>query len=344
LHTDYQESIEGAAQVVRAALPLANKYKLPANPITYAILYEYILGKNTELKASVEDLFKHHNAIDAKDFTALYNTFLVDNNEEAMVKTRQALLALLASTQKSLQEAGKDSQSYSESLNNAVDDLQGGGDISTATNAISRLIDETSQMQASSQTLQDELSKSNRDLAELQTEFERVRHESMVDPLTGIQNRRAFDDALAECCSQTKIDQQPLCLLIIDIDHFKKVNDTYGHVVGDAVLKCVSSALNKTIRGGDLLARYGGEEFVVVLPMTPMEGAERVADNICNIVRNQAMDKNQVGDNVGRVTVSVGVALFSEAESTEEFVARADTALYRAKESGRNRVCTHTVT
>jgi diguanylate cyclase len=165
----------------------------------------------------------------------------------------------------------------------------------------------------------------------------------MVDPLTGIQNRRAFDESLTEILEHAQANNEPVCLLMVDIDHFKAVNDSHGHVVGDAVLKQVASAINDTVRGGDVLARYGGEEFVVLLPSTTMEGAERVADNICNKVRNKHMDRNSVGKDIGKVTVSVGVALFHAQESNEELLVRADTALYRAKESGRNRVCTHAV-
>ena len=343
MDTNFQESIKEAALIVRDALPLANKYNLPVNPIIYAVLYEYILGRNLDLKASVDELLSTKNTINVEEINSIYKLFLIDNNEEVMLSAHQTLLGLLESTQRSLQKVDEDSQSYSDNLNTAADELQGEGDLSSTTNIISRLIDETSQMRTSSQTLQDDLAKSNNDLAKLQTEFDRLRRESMIDPLTGVKNRRTFDEALAECCAQAKDDQEALCLLIIDIDHFKKVNDTYGHVVGDAVIKFVAKALSNTVRGGDLVARYGGEEFVVVLPATPMEGAERVADNICNAVRNQAMEKNKVGADVGRVTVSVGVALFCNTESTEEFVSRADTALYRAKESGRNRVCTHTV-
>ena len=342
--TEYSEDVEEAAQIARTALPLAGKYALSMNPINYAVLYEYVLGKNSELKKSLDTLFNGDEPINRDQMYHQYKTHLQSTDEEAINNIRQTLLDLMSSTQHSLSQIGDDSQSYSNNLNSAVAELQQGGDISAASDVIAKLIEDTTHMQSSSQSLQDELTKTNDDLAKLRTEFKRVRQESMIDPLTGIQNRRSFDDELAKCCATSKSNQEPLSLLIIDIDHFKKVNDTYGHVVGDAVLKRVAEALNNTVRGGDLLARYGGEEFVVVLPNTPMEGAERVADNICNNVRNLPMDKNQVGKEVGRVTVSVGVALYHGAESEQDFVARSDTALYRAKESGRNRVCTHTVT
>ena len=343
MNTEYPENLEEAIQIARAALPLAGKHGLPMNPINYALLYEYVLGKNPELKASLDQLFNDDQAIDHEQMLHQYKTYLLNTDEAAINNVRQALLELMSSTQNSLSIIGENSDNYTDNLNAAASELKQGGDISAATGVIAKLILDTSSMQSCSQKLQDQLAKTNNDLAKLRTEFKRVRQESMVDPLTGIQNRRAFDHDLAECCKLAKVDLNPLCLLLIDIDHFKKVNDTYGHVVGDAVLKCISKALNDTVRGGDLLARYGGEEFVIVLPNTSMDGAEHVADNICNVVRNQILDTNNVGKDVGRITVSVGVALFHTTESEEDFISRADTALYRAKESGRNRVCTHTI-
>ncbi len=343
LNNEYPESVNEAAQIARAALPLAGKFALPVNPVNYAVLYEYVAGKNQALKASLDQLRASSGEISDEQMLSQYKAFVLDTDEEALNEVRQALVSVMASTRESLDKVGDESQAYQDNLSAAANELQGSGDMSTATDVIAQLIDETVRMQATSQRLQDELAKTNDDLSKLRTEFKRVRHESMVDSLTGIQNRRAFDESLAACCQQSKSNNEPMCLLLVDIDLFKKVNDRFGHVVGDAVLKRVSEAINDCVRGGDILARYGGEEFVVVLPNTAMEGAERVADNICNRVRNQAMDKTLDGQNVGRVTVSVGVALFHPSETEEAFVVRADTALYRAKESGRNRVCTHTL-
>jgi len=343
VNIDYQESVEEATQIARSALPLANKYALPANPINYAVLYEYVAGQNLELKEAMDQLSQDPSAVTREQLQSLYNNYVNLTDEQAVRDVRQALAGIVETTQGSLNDIDRESQAYHESLGDAANKLSSGSETTNTVDIIANLIDETVRMQVSSLTMQKELAKATSDLSNLRTEFKRVRRESLVDPLTGIQNRRAFDQSLAEFCEQAKTTNEPVCLLLVDIDHFKKVNDTYGHVVGDAVLKRVSAALNDTVRGGDVLARYGGEEFVLLLPNTPMEGAERVADNICNNVRNQAMDRSRVGKDIGKVTVSVGVALFHPKESTEEFVVRADTALYRAKESGRNRVCTHTL-
>ena len=339
---EYSESLEEATQIARTALPLASQFALPVNPVNYAVLYEYVAGQNPPLSAALDQL--RNNAKDLTDIqvNSLYQNFVSDTDEQALKNVRLALSNIVDSTQGSLNMVARESHAYQENLGEAAQQLTE-GESSSVVDIVARLIDETVRMQASSRGLQEELAKTNEDLSNLRTEFKRVREESIVDPLTGIHNRRAFDNALADACEHAKTGNEALCLLLVDIDHFKKVNDNYGHVVGDAVLKQVSNVLNDVVRDGDILARYGGEEFVLLLPNTPMEGAERVADNICARVRNQQMDRGCVGKDIGRVTVSVGVALFCSNESIEQFVVRADTALYRAKESGRNRVCTNEI-
>ncbi|MBN4079322.1 diguanylate cyclase [Beggiatoa alba] len=343
MHNDYTESIEEATQLARVALPMASACALPANPVNYAVLYEYVAGQNSELCTALDHLREDRCELSNEQVQSLYNDYVSMTDEQAVQNVRQALSSIVKSTRGSLDKVGRESQAYSENLGDAASQLQAGIESVTTADIIVRLIDETVRMQVASQVMQEELAQTNEDLSRLRTEFKRVRRESLVDPLTGIRNRRAFDISLNECCEQAKIGGEALCMLLVDIDHFKKVNDSHGHVLGDAVLKQVASAIDESVRGGDVLARYGGEEFVVLLPNTPMEGAERVADNICNKVRNLKMDSRTVGKNIGQVTVSVGVALFYAEESREQFVARADTALYRAKESGRNRVCTHSV-
>ena len=338
----YLEDLQEAAQIARQALPLATQFSLPANPLNYTVLYEYVSGKNQELSTAIDQLRKTPDSLTNEQMASFYQSYVSDTDEEGIKEARNALSAIVNSTLGSLDRVAQESQTYHENLGEAAEQLTG-SESGNSLDIVAKLIDETVRMQAASRSLEEELSKTNQDLNNLRSEFQRVQEESLVDGLTGIKNRRAFDEALASAQKQTITSNEVLSLLLIDIDFFKKVNDTHGHVVGDAVLKQVANAINESVRGGDVLARYGGEEFAVLLPSTTMDGAEHVADNICNKVRNQKMDRATVGKDIGRVTVSVGVALFSNNEAGEEFIARADTALYRAKESGRNRVCTCTV-
>ena len=174
----------------------------------------------------------------------------------------------------------------------------------------------------------------------LEKEFEQAKTAATVDFLTGVANRKAFDETLAKCISEASSDHNDLCLLMIDIDHFKRFNDEYGHIVGDEVLKFVTKKTKEIVRGRDFLARFGGEEFVVILPQTPLSGAKTVAENIRAFFAEAKLTAVATSKKLGKVTVSIGAALYRPGEPLETFINRSDQALYFAKDSGRNRVAT----
>ncbi|MFQ5598814.1 MAG: GGDEF domain-containing protein, partial [Nitrospiria bacterium] len=166
--------------------------------------------------------------------------------------------------------------------------------------------------------------------------------EATVDFLTGLANRKAFNETLAICASETASDDNDLCLLLIDIDHFKRFNDTYGHITGDEVLKFVGRKIKKKLKGTDFVARFGGEEFAVILPKTLLKGAKVVAEAIRTLFAETKLKSVQTSRLLGTVTVSIGAACYRPGESLEDFINRSDQALYYAKDGGRNRVATET--
>jgi diguanylate cyclase (GGDEF)-like protein len=166
-----------------------------------------------------------------------------------------------------------------------------------------------------------------------------VEQMAVTDGLTGLFNRRYFQQALERELSRADRGGGSLALLLLDIDHFKLLNDTYGHAIGDAVLKKISDVLNETLRKGDVLARYGGEEFVVLLPQATYEGAQEFAQRVWNAVGTAKIHPAGRGH---RVTVSVGFALLpDDVDSAEALLEAADRALYFAKETGRDKVAAY---
>ncbi len=157
-----------------------------------------------------------------------------------------------------------------------------------------------------------------------------------LDALTNLNNRRQFETRLGQEISITKRQNNPLCAMMVDIDFFKKVNDTYGHAAGDEVLRTVASIIKEQLRESDIPARYGGEEVAVLLPFTKIEEAQIVGERL-----RKAVEAHPVTvDNVEiAVTISMGLAEYNKIESGEELFERADKALYEAKKGGRNRVC-----
>jgi len=161
---------------------------------------------------------------------------------------------------------------------------------------------------------------------------------SITDELTGIANRRHFEWRLAEEVERARRYQYPLSALMLDLDHFKRVNDTYGHQIGDIVLQQIAQRLKRVLRRTDFLARYGGEEFVVLAPQTPADRALILAERLRQVIAESPISVSP--DLQLRITISIGVAVFPEhAQNGNELVRAADEALYKAKQTGRNRVC-----
>ncbi len=172
-------------------------------------------------------------------------------------------------------------------------------------------------------------------LERTKTENARLEVLAHTDALTQVMNRRALMSRLSAEVDRARRYDSPLSLLMIDLDHFKQVNDTHGHLIGDEVLRETAALLQRTIRSVDVVARYGGEEFVVVLPETPLAGAVRFAERIRALIEQQEFGSLRV-----KCSVSIGVALFPDAgvDSVDDLLLRSDAALYRAKAEGRNRV------
>lgn len=161
-----------------------------------------------------------------------------------------------------------------------------------------------------------------------------------TDPLTGVMNRRAFMERMLQEIERAHRDRSQLSFIITDIDHFKQVNDTYGHQVGDLVLQCFSKTLKEALRPYDFLGRYGGEEFVVCMPGTDEDQAEAAAERLRKKIEEMEIILPDNSD-LFRITASFGTATcpLDSREIVETFIKRADDALYRAKGEGRNRVC-----
>jgi diguanylate cyclase (GGDEF)-like protein len=165
-----------------------------------------------------------------------------------------------------------------------------------------------------------------------------IKNIAIYDTLTGLYNRRYFEERLGMDAQKSFYGGTPLSLVMVDIDHFKKVNDTFGHTEGDQVLYKISSLLKSSVRKKDTVARYGGEEFILILPETGLEASFVIAERIRRLIENTLFEVGQAQVNL---TVSMGISNFPShrAKSKEELIKMADQALYDAKRGGRNKIC-----
>ena len=203
---------------------------------------------------------------------------------------------------------------------------------------VADIIEETETMGERSRTLHQRVQDSASEISNLRQELRDSRCDAMTDGLTGVANRKCFDQSLYQAIGYASESGDSLSLVFADLDHFKSFNDTHGHQLGDQVLKLVAKTLHDLVKGKDTPARYGGEEFAIILPDTTSGGATAVAENIRKSVASKRTVKKGSDEQIGNITMSMGVTSYQPGESAAEFVERADQALYTAKKLGRNGV------
>jgi diguanylate cyclase len=215
---------------------------------------------------------------------------------------------------------------YGDSLANVSQKL-GAADREGLRTIVERLVVATKEINKTNQTLEASLKASRHEISQLQNNLDAVRSESLTDPLTTLANRKFIDLTLEKAIAEAVKTGEPLSLLMADIDHFKKINDTFGHLTGDQVLRRVAHAMKQNIKGQDLAARYGGEEFAIVLPRTSLDRAGAVAEQIRNAITAKPLMKRSTGEQLGRVTISIGLAALRPDDTPHSFIGRADAAL-----------------
>lgn len=203
---------------------------------------------------------------------------------------------------------------------------------------ISYLMIENENMRKRTSDLQANLEHSQRQVERLKSNLAVAEEQGLSDVLTGLRNRRGFDITLAGEIAGAKLGAKPLSLIITDIDHFKTVNDRYGHQTGDDVLKWFARILSANMKGRDTVARYGGEEFAIILPQTTLDNATILAGQIKQQLESQLWTKPGAPNTNLRITASFGVAQLNPNEGTSGLIQRADAKLYESKSTGRNRV------
>ena len=203
---------------------------------------------------------------------------------------------------------------------------------------VGSLTDATRKIHRENTSLEKRLEASTLEVAQLREHLEQVRRDAMTVALTNLANRKAFDEELERACQEADAGGAPLTLAVLDIDHFKRFNDTWGHQTGDQVLRYVASVLGRTLRPPRVAARYGGEEFAMLFPGETARMAETVLNSIREEIASRSLRRRSTNDDLGSVTVSIGLAQKSGADTACDLIGRADEALYASKHAGRNRV------
>jgi diguanylate cyclase len=313
--------------------------KLSAHPRNFELWYTYATGHNPGLNQAINDFLARDTRLTDAELERIYDKHLSPVRfSERIDEVGGKIMGEIEQVMSMIDAAIGSANEYSESLAGATQHIAPDADRDQLRLIVETLVRSTQEVEVTNQALQKRLVDSREEIRELQENLEVVRTEALTDPLTTLSNRKYLEDAITHLIGEAEAKGTPFSVILSDIDHFKKFNDTYGHLTGDQVLRLVATSLKQNLKGRDVAARYGGEEFAVLLPRTALSDGETVAEYIRHAVMSKELVRRSTGESLGRVTISLGVAAWRKGDTMTSLLERADSCLYAAKHAGRNRV------
>lgn len=331
----YEISKEKSAEFLRQAIQHMSMQDAAFHPVSYAVWYEYSSGEHAHLIDEVNSLIEKEKKLNEKSTAQLFNKHIASLDADSAQNIVDRFNDVVSDISSSTKKAGQETSQFRKTLDAWSGELQQlDGEVRRH---MGELLSETATIQQSMHTLQTQLETSLHEINDLKNEIAKAKQEALSDGLTGLMNRRGFDLTLKQSLESASAHTDT-CLIIGDIDFFKRVNDSYGHLFGDRVIQAVAKVMKAVSGKLYNAARYGGEEFVLLLPHTPLDTAREVAEAIRQHVANISIKNNVTGKLISNVTISLGVTVYQAGETAESFLDRADQALYTSKANGRNQV------
>ena len=329
-------AIDLSASQGAAVLGLLERASVPPLPSFYRLLYDYVSGVGGLMSSRVGDILEENDGVSEKlyaEFVAPYENKEALDRAVARITTRLKTLELL------IGESTVAAEQQAASLRRASAEFEKEQlDVMLLRDWIVRLEAANRTLRRANSALKEEIDDAAVELEATRAELEDSREDSKRDALTGLANRTGLDFAFRRLIDTMGSHGTSLSCAVVDIDHFKALNDTYGHPVGDQVLRIVTRALLASVRPADIVGRSGGDEFIVILPGADLSAAHTIGDNIRAAIASSDVQSVLGPDTLGGITGSVGVAQYRPGDTAKALIDRADQCLYRAKQNGRNRV------
>ena len=329
-----QLDYEFATDVAEKAMQAIAAQRVPPTPSNFHVWFQYALGAPPELKRTIDILIGNKRGFDAATNRELFTTYVGSKGfDEAVAhNVSQQLHGVMESARGYLKTAISENRSQIAEINKvAAVDLDPKILVETLMNELAKATTRAERLEAS-------FAEKSRELDLIRESLTKSEERAKTDILTGLANRRALEEFFRAAQTSAMEKGEPLSALLIDIDHFKQFNDSFGHGVGDQVLRLVAQALRERVREIDLPARYGGEELIAVLPGADLAACTATAERIRRSISERKMVRRSTGESLPGITVSIGVGQFQLGESMDDLIDRCDRALYQAKKRGRNRV------
>ena len=335
---NYTETKEKSAEILRNVIALMARHEAAYDPINFALWYEHVAGINPRLSQALDGKLQGQAHLTDGDVLSLFKEYIAPVDQQAMERISGQFQAAMAGLAQSAQRTGDDAGKFGEQLNGLAQALKA-ANVEDLSPHVSQALQNTVGMRDSATALQQQVAIGRQEIEKLHEELNRVRQEALLDPLTRVLNRRGFDQKLADLMGQQPAPGSAHCLIMLDIDHFKQVNDSHGHVTGDRVIQGLGEVLRSTVTTDEYaVARYGGEEFAVLMPHTSVAQGAELAEALRQRTKAMKIRNRKTHDVLLTVTVSAGVASMQPGDDAGRFVGRADSALYQSKQNGRDRV------
>ncbi|GJE61484.1 GGDEF domain-containing protein [Methylobacterium trifolii] len=326
--------------LAQRAQDLMRDYGPSGTPRAYAVWYTYVAGEQPLLNDAVKRLTTQGKGLTDVDIDELYDAYIDGRRLAAAAgETSVTMLAEIEGIMEMLDLSLGSTAQFGESLRVLSQDLA----LATLNRVrlreiVASLVSTTREVAGNNRTLEARMRESRSEIETLRETLEATRIESLTDPLTGLANRKQFEDMLRKAVETAAARGEPSSLIVLDIDRFKRFNDQYGHLTGDQVLRLVAIVMRENVGAGATLARFGGEEFGIVLPGCDRRVAHAIAEKVRTSVMGRELVKRSTGESLGKVTVSLGIALYQKGDTPVSLLERADLCMFAAKRAGRNRV------
>ena len=306
---DFSSSME----IANSAFRFIQTHMTPPVPRSYEFWYTYAQGNNEKLNEHVNALLQRGaGRLKEYDIEQIHDEHISQTSAEQKLQqeTSQGFSQELNGIHDVLKGYMTSSESFGNTLTASLDALPSFSSIDEVAGTLKDILVENDRMQQETKELRDAVENSQQQIDHLEQKLVAAREVSFYDSLTQLRNRRYYDQQLPQELLKASLENLPLCLAVADIDHFKRINDKFGHAVGDGVLKLFANLMSNSVKGRDMVARYGGEEFVIVLPETKLDDAVTLIDSIRVKLQAINLTVRKTGQTIGNVTASFGIARF----------------------------------
>ncbi|MGM0481997.1 MAG: GGDEF domain-containing protein [Pseudomonadota bacterium] len=331
------EQLDQSFKTLKQTIPLLLKHKIPAVPTNYALWYTYVDKANSALNKEIEQALADGRPFSKIYSKELYRKHLADKEELNGWQLRQNVEAMLIELSQSVSDTKTNTQGFKSTMDSCLDDLnkveKEGWSMDEVMHLVRTMVRETQAIHNSTLDFSTSLQKAEQEVARLRQELEKSQHDAFYDALTDLYNRRYLDQEIHSIS-----EQQQACLIMLDVDFFKEVNDQYGHQMGDRVLKAIAKKLKEKCQNNAIPFRFGGEEFAILMRGATLQQAIHKAELLRQALAKISVLDRRSNQRIKGITASFGVAAYQPGSRSSDLLETADRQLYQAKRLGRNRV------